>query len=144
MAWANPEALNEVIRHLFWRNRWDTSWIVVTEIWEPRHCTFLASSKANAQFEMEAKTGVKVSAADVDVSAGLSIVDTSSDQDSFTDSDGTVPIFRGHRWLLGMRPAGKKGVLFDIANDATTESLGADPNSVFADVVPVRFDPDHV
>lgn len=140
--WANPEALNGFIRHLFWRNQWNTSWIVVTEIWRAKHCTFLASAKENAQFELRAKTGVTVSAVNVDVSAGMAIVNTTSDQDNFADADGTVPIFRGYRWLLGMRPSGRKATLFKYASLATVESLKAEPFSTFGDVVPVRFDPE--
>ncbi len=138
----NINALDDPIRHAFLSNDWDSKWIVVTEVWRPKHCTLLASSAGNASFELKAKGGAKQTGiGELDLSTNFSLVSATSDEDNITDDDGSVPLFRGHRWLWSLRPAGRRPGLLRAVDSATMESLKEDSDSLLGPLVPVPFDP---
>jgi hypothetical protein len=141
-SYVNPDAMGGALSSLFWRNKWDTKWIVVTEIWRPKQCMLLASSKEDSQFELQARGRVNAKVAEADLAAGFTVIGNSSDQAVIEDRDGTVPLFRGYRWLAGFRPAGRKGGLFKAIDAARVDGLDAAPyDTLHPYLMAVEFDP---
>lgn len=102
-------ALARPIRKLFVRNKWDTEWLIVTEIARARSGTFLSTHAGSGHFELKAggKIGVGPQVDIADLSAGFKLVSSAESSEVFVATKGLTPLFRCHRWKVigGVDPA---------------------------------------
>lgn len=105
-------ALSDDFRQLFWKNEWDTKWIVATEVFTAESGTFMSSSSDDNTVEVKAKAGIGAAALTaVDLAAGVTVVHQSSASQYFEAASHITPFFRGTKlsWTIiggavGARP----------------------------------------
>lgn len=97
------------ISSLFWRNKWDTSWRIVTELATAKRGTFLISSADEQQFELKARAEVAPVIGAADLAAGFSLVSQAAGADQFGGRASVSPVFRAVKWapVIGTDPAEK-------------------------------------
>jgi hypothetical protein len=144
----NTEEVETAVKDLFWRNNWDTSYLIVTQVWTAKRATIITSGSTSTQVELSAAADVKLSKAVevVDLSAGYRTADKGQATDIFV-SETLTPLFRARRLsLLGaLKPAGRKGGYLDsmVAPDVLGRlAIGSLPSSPETPDVEFReFDP---
>jgi hypothetical protein len=113
----NLDEISDRLKDWFWHNDWDSSYLVVTEVWTAKHATILTSGKSSTQVELSSTVDVMASKVKVaDLSVGFKMVDTGQTTDHFI-GEKLTPLFRAHRFSpLHERtvPAGRKAGYLDM------------------------------
>lgn len=92
------DELTSAVKTWFWDNKWDTSWVVVTEVWAAERSTILLSGetageivlKASAELDLPAASGGKLA-------YGLEMRDQDNLAEHIVSSAGYTPVFTGMR-----------------------------------------------
>jgi hypothetical protein len=91
------DELSSAVRGLFWRNAWNTRWVIVTDVWRAASTTLLISGSTSreATFEFDATADIGID--DANLAAGFSLRRKSEGADSLVGHRDFAPMFDGVR-----------------------------------------------
>jgi hypothetical protein len=120
----NLDAIAEHLAKLWWSNRWDTKYLIVSEVWQADSATILTSSSDSSQVELKAKANVQTARVSIaDLSTKFTLADEGASSDHFVATELT-PLFRAHK--LGpsghLEAAGRRSSAFDFLVESETDA----------------------
>jgi hypothetical protein len=86
----NLVATGEKLRDLWFSNKWDSKYLIVTQVWDCPSATILTSGSDSAQVELKAKADVKIANVDItDLSTKFTLESEGKSTDHFVASELT-------------------------------------------------------